>query len=115
MATVEAKNLRVRSENPITVYQWNLTPGDEPAAVEVNPSAACSVQVAGMFDGGEIDIMGSIDGDAFVPLKDKIGAYVSFSEEGIATLGQAVRLVKPNNLLGGAGAVSVTIITGSAS
>ncbi len=112
--TVQPVNLRARSEFPLHVHQYKIVAGQECAPLEVNPASKVSVQVDGVFDGGTVELRGSLDGVTFHDLLDAHGYVVTLKAPGIKTLGEAVRFVQPDPLLGDKGDVVVTILTGGA-
>ena len=85
------------------VVSWEgLANGDEGTPITLPQLADRSVQVEGVFDGGTVEIKGSIDGVNYHTLSDLRGSAITLTATRIKAISEIVRYIKPV-VSGGAG------------
>lgn len=110
MATVkyEEELLKgTRWSHGCTLVQWlGITENDVGQEYEFPGAADCSVQFAGTFGGGSIDLQGSNipGGSDYLTLLDLEGNSIQASGANIFTIRENVRFVRPKQPAGASGA-----------
>ena len=78
------------------VVSWlGLANGDEGNPITLPQLADRSVQIEGVFDGGTVEIKGSIDGINYHTLSDLQGSAISLTATRIKAISEIVRYIKP--------------------
>lgn len=109
MATINYVKEIIRENNDrVIVVSWDaLANGDVGQPFNLAQMADRSVQVEGVFGGGNATIKGSIDGVNYHSLTDPQGNALAFNVAGIEAITELVRYIKP--VVTGSGTTSLTI------
>lgn len=109
MATINYVKEIIRENNDrVIVVSWDaLANGDVGQPFNLAQMADRTVQVVGVFGGGNAAIQGSIDGVNYHTLTDPQGNALSFNAAGIEAITELVRYIRP--LVTGSGTTSLTI------
>src|SRR5690606_22699135 len=89
------------------LYEWNLTASGNGVGAEFARWPDKSVTVTGTFGGGTVTLEGSNDGSNWVALKNHANTPISLTDEGIESVLEHTRYVRP--VLTGATSPDLTI------
>lgn len=94
---VPTKDVPLSLNQAVFLFTWSqLLNGDDGEPVELAQYADRSIQVAGTFGaGGQVQIMGSLDGVNYVPLNDPQGNPLTITAAKIEAVSELVRWLKP--------------------
>lgn len=111
MATVDGKR-EVTNHRYVSVAWGGLANGDDGASALFAGVADKTVQVTGTFGtGGTAIVEGSMDGTNWSPLTDPQGTALSFTADGINTVLENPKFIRPR-ITAGDGATDLTVIIG---
>lgn len=93
-------------------HAWTLADGDTGVAFRSGGLSDKTIQVLGTFgDGGSVDILGSMDGEAWETLNDTDGTPLEISEAGMFVIKENPMFIMPEAQ--GDGSTELTVIIGA--
>ena len=109
MATTNFNRLDLTSGN--LSYQWQgMASGDVGEAAAHTGTADRTVQVSGIFDGATVTFEGTLAGSNWFPLRDTMGATLTFTTGGLRAVLENAVWVRPTASGGGAGTALTAIL-----
>ena len=84
-----------------------ITTGDALEKVQLTDR---TVQMTGTWDGATIVMQGSLDGVTYFTLTDPQGNALSFTADGLESVMEATRFIRPFRSVAGGGTVDVKVI-----